>query len=37
MITIPKPFVQAFELEKGDELEIYMEEETIVLTKVTEK
>ena len=37
MITIPKPFVQAFELEKGDELEIHMEGETIVLTKVTEK
>ncbi|MGC9780505.1 MAG: AbrB/MazE/SpoVT family DNA-binding domain-containing protein [Candidatus Heimdallarchaeota archaeon] len=36
-VTIPKPFVQAFELEKGDELEIYMEGETIVLTKVTEK
>ena len=37
LVTIPKPFVDAFELEKGEELDIYIEGETIVLQKVTEE
>ncbi|MFW9922075.1 MAG: AbrB/MazE/SpoVT family DNA-binding domain-containing protein [Candidatus Thorarchaeota archaeon] len=32
LVTIPKVFVDAFELEKGDELEISMEGNAIILT-----